>query len=105
MSNMLGRKVQWGENIVQRSDGTWQTDWVMEILDHEVMPEHVGDLRQHLRRLVASNPAASALVDLAEVGKADAHSRTHAIAEALTQSNAPFVKALVASRNLRSNKG
>lgn len=106
MANAMGRKVQWGAAIVQRSDGTWATDFALDVHDHEVLPETIGELLAHLRRLASGHPVARALAAAAEAGHApdDHHGRCGGIVTALLASGNPAVRALCASRNLRVNK-
>lgn len=101
MANAMGRKVVWGFDVVQLDDGTWAGDWSIDIHDHEVMPENIGEVRVHLRNLVERNPAAKALADAAEIGRPDAHSRCDAIARALVDSADSGVRGLVSSRDLK----
>lgn len=103
MANVMGRRVNWGDALVQRSDGTWASDWTMEVHDDEALPQTEDELRIHLRRFAARNPAADALARAAEAGKPNDHAKNVAIGAALVGSANPFVRALLATRGLKAN--
>jgi hypothetical protein len=98
----MGRAIQWGDNVVQRDDGSWQTDYAMDVHDQEVLPQTIQELHQHLLRFSDPVPAARAIARAADHG-VNLLARAKGIAQALLVSGNPAVVALRATRRLRAN--
>ena len=106
MAYALGRKVNFGMTVTQRSDRTWASDYTINVLDDELMPETGDDLESFLRKDIDIFPALRGIANAAaapHVGNAKRMNRLTAIMAAMLASPNPQAVAWKNKRNCRTN--
>lgn len=100
----MRRLLQIGNAIVQRTDGTWQTDYIMRVLDDEPVPTTPGEAEAFIRKEVNPRPVLKAAADAAVVGLTDPLARAVAATGGVLGLNHAEARAWAAKRNVGPNR-